>query len=82
MYHENPAMINPKTANGLGIKTGDKIKVKSEIGEITTMANVSEGIVPGVSRKSGGTPTESIPTGSSRTVRTRLAASKAGWIRW
>jgi anaerobic selenocysteine-containing dehydrogenase len=48
MYHENPAMINPKTANGLGIKTGDKIKVKSEVGEITTTANVFEGIFPGV----------------------------------
>jgi anaerobic selenocysteine-containing dehydrogenase len=48
MYHENPAMINPKTASGLGIKTGDNIKVKSEVGEITTTANVSEGIVPGV----------------------------------
>jgi anaerobic selenocysteine-containing dehydrogenase len=40
-------MINSKTAKRLGIKTGDKIKVKSEIGEITTTANVTEAIVPG-----------------------------------
>ena len=48
MYHDNPAMINTKTAKMLGIKNGDKIKVKSEIGEITTTANVTEGVVPGV----------------------------------
>ena len=47
IYHDNPAMINSKTAKRLGIKTGDKIKVKSEIGEITTTANVTEAIVPG-----------------------------------
>jgi anaerobic selenocysteine-containing dehydrogenase len=48
IYNDNPAMINSKTAKRLGIKTGDKIKVKSEIGEITTKANVTEAIVPGV----------------------------------
>ncbi len=46
--HDNPGMINSKTAKSLGIKTGDKIKVKSEIGEITTKANVTEAVVPGV----------------------------------
>lgn len=48
IYHDNPAVINTETAKGLGIKTGDKIKVKSSIGEITTTANVTEGVVPGV----------------------------------
>jgi anaerobic selenocysteine-containing dehydrogenase len=48
MYHDNPGMINSKTAKRLGIKTGDKIKVRSEIGEITTTANVTEAVVPGV----------------------------------
>ena len=48
IYHDNPGMINSKTAKRLGIKTGDKIKVKSEIGEITTTANVTEAVVPGV----------------------------------
>jgi thiosulfate reductase/polysulfide reductase chain A len=48
IYHDNPAMINPVSANPLGIGTGDKIKVKSAIGEITTTANVTEGVVPGV----------------------------------
>ena len=48
IYHDNPGWINPKTAKRLGIKTGDKIKVKSEINEITTTAKVTEGVVPGV----------------------------------
>jgi anaerobic selenocysteine-containing dehydrogenase len=48
IYHDNPAMINPVSAKPLGIKSGDKIKVKSSVGEITTTANVTEGVVPGV----------------------------------
>jgi anaerobic selenocysteine-containing dehydrogenase len=48
IYHDNPAMINPLSAKPLGIKTGDKIKVKSEVDAITTTANVTEGVVPGV----------------------------------
>jgi len=48
IYHDNPGWINPKTAGRLGIKTGDKIKVRSEIGQITTTAKVTEGVVPGV----------------------------------
>jgi thiosulfate reductase / polysulfide reductase chain A len=48
IYHDNPAMINPLSAKSLGIMDGDKIKVKSAIGEITTTANVTEGVVPGI----------------------------------
>ncbi len=48
IYHDNPAMINPISAKPLGIKDGDKIKVKSAVGDITTTANVTEGVVPGV----------------------------------
>jgi anaerobic selenocysteine-containing dehydrogenase len=48
IYHDNPAKMNPVTAKPLGIKTGDKIKVKSKISEITTTAHVTEGVVPGV----------------------------------
>ncbi len=48
IYHDNPGIINPETAKRLGIKTGDKIKVKSEVGEITTTARVTEGVVPGI----------------------------------
>jgi anaerobic selenocysteine-containing dehydrogenase len=48
IYHDNPAMINPQSAKTLGINTGDKITVKSAIGEITTTANVTPGVVPGV----------------------------------
>lgn len=48
MYHDNPGWINPKTAAERGIKNGDSIKVASAIGEITTTAKVTEGIVPGI----------------------------------
>jgi anaerobic selenocysteine-containing dehydrogenase len=48
IYHDNPAKINPVSAKPLGINDGDKIKVKSTVGEITTTANVTEGVVPGV----------------------------------
>jgi len=46
--HDNPALINPRTAAARGIKTGDKIKIRSPVGEITTRAFVTEGMVPGV----------------------------------
>jgi anaerobic selenocysteine-containing dehydrogenase len=48
IYHDNPGWMNPKTAAARGIRDGDKIKVKSKIGEITTKARVTEKIVPGV----------------------------------
>jgi anaerobic selenocysteine-containing dehydrogenase len=48
IYHDNPAMINPVTAKRLGIKDGSRIKVKSATGTITTTANVTEAVVPGV----------------------------------
>jgi anaerobic selenocysteine-containing dehydrogenase len=48
LYHDNPGWINSKTAAARGISDGDKIKVKSRIGEIETTARVTEKIVPGV----------------------------------
>ncbi len=48
IYHDNPAWINPKTAKKLGIKNGNKIKVKSSVGEIAIKAKVTQGIIPGV----------------------------------
>ena len=47
IFHDNPAWINPATAEALGIKEGDRIKVKSDIGEIDTAARVTPAIVPG-----------------------------------
>lgn len=47
IYHDNPALLNPTTAAARGIADGDAITVKSSIGEITTTARVTEGIVPG-----------------------------------
>lgn len=48
IYHDNPAWINSQTARKLSINDGDKIKVRSSIGEIETTAHVSEETVPGV----------------------------------
>ena len=48
LYHDNPGWMNPVTAAAQGIKDGDRIKVKSKIGEITTSARVTEKVVPGV----------------------------------
>jgi thiosulfate reductase/polysulfide reductase chain A len=47
IYHDNPAWINPETAAKRGIATGDAIRVRSEIGEITTKARVTPAVVPG-----------------------------------
>jgi anaerobic selenocysteine-containing dehydrogenase len=48
LYHDNPGWINSKTAAARGIKDGDKIKVTSKLGTITTTANVTEKIIPNV----------------------------------
>jgi len=48
IYHQNPAWINPVTAATRGIADGDRIKVRSEIGEIETHARVTPAVVPGV----------------------------------
>jgi anaerobic selenocysteine-containing dehydrogenase len=48
IYHDNPAWINRRTAAPLGIEDGDRIKVRSEIGEIVTKARVTEAVQPGI----------------------------------
>jgi len=48
IYHDNPAWINPQTAQARGITDGDAIKVKSSVGEIETRAKVTPAVVPGV----------------------------------
>jgi anaerobic selenocysteine-containing dehydrogenase len=52
--HDNPAWINTVTAEKLGIKTGDRIKINSSIGSIITRAFVTQGINPRVIAISGG----------------------------
>lgn len=47
IYHDNPAWLNPETAKKRGIANGDIIKVRSEVGEITTKARVTPAVVPG-----------------------------------
>jgi anaerobic selenocysteine-containing dehydrogenase len=47
LHHSNPAWIHPETAAARGIRNGDRIVVRSEVGEIVTTARVTEGIHPG-----------------------------------
>jgi anaerobic selenocysteine-containing dehydrogenase len=47
IYPNNHAWINPKDAGSRGIKNGDRIKVKSSIGEMETFAHVTENAQPG-----------------------------------
>jgi len=46
--NDNACWINPKSAAARGISNGDRIKIKSPLGEIVTMAKVTEHVVPGV----------------------------------
>ena len=46
IYHDNPAWVNTKTAEALGIQDGDNIRLKSSVGEIVTKVKVTEGIHP------------------------------------
>ncbi|MFV2033604.1 MAG: molybdopterin-dependent oxidoreductase [Halocynthiibacter sp.] len=47
IFHDNPAWINPETAQAKGIADGDPIRVKSDFGEITTKARVTPVVTPG-----------------------------------
>jgi thiosulfate reductase / polysulfide reductase chain A len=46
IYHDNSALINPITARKRGIKNGNRIKIKSAVGEIIMKARLTEGVVP------------------------------------
>ncbi len=48
IYHDNPAWINPASAAAKGIGEGDRIKVRSAVGEIVTTARVTPAVAPGV----------------------------------
>ena len=50
---DNSAWINPKSAAAIGIQDGDRIMLKTKIGEITTNAKVTHNVVPGVISISG-----------------------------
>jgi anaerobic selenocysteine-containing dehydrogenase len=45
---DNPAWVNPETAAARGIADGDRIRLKTALGEIETTARVTENVVPGV----------------------------------
>lgn len=48
IVHSNPAWLNKATADKLGIKHGDLIRITSPVGYIVTKARVTEGIHPKV----------------------------------
>ena len=48
IYHDNPAWINPATAEAKGIRDGDTIQVTSPVGQIDIKARVTPAIAPGV----------------------------------
>jgi len=46
--HTNPLWIHPRDARGMGVRTGDLVRVETEIGHFVVRAWVTEGIRPGV----------------------------------
>ncbi len=46
--HSNPLWVNPIDAAGMGIRTGDLVRVETEIGHFVVKAWVTEGIRPAV----------------------------------
>jgi anaerobic selenocysteine-containing dehydrogenase len=48
IIHENPVYINGATAASLNVRSRDRVKVISKVGEIETVAQVVEGIHPQV----------------------------------
>lgn len=45
---DNPAWINPESAASRGINDGDRIRMQTALGEVETVARVTENVVPGV----------------------------------
>ena len=46
--HTNPLWIHPRDARSIGVRTGDLVRVETEIGHFVVRAWVTEGIRPGV----------------------------------
>ena len=47
IHHDNPALVNPETAERLGVSDGDSVRLQSSIGELETPVRITPGIVPG-----------------------------------
>lgn len=45
---DNPGWINPETAEPRGIRDGDRVRLKTDLGEIETIVRLTQNVVPGV----------------------------------
>ncbi|MDZ7736020.1 MAG: molybdopterin-dependent oxidoreductase [Gammaproteobacteria bacterium] len=48
IYHENPAWLNPATAQTLGVRNGESVRLRSSLGELETPVRVTPAVAPGV----------------------------------
>jgi anaerobic selenocysteine-containing dehydrogenase len=48
IFHDNPAWINPASAQALGIEDGDAVALRASTGVLETTARVTPAVVPGV----------------------------------
>jgi len=48
IFHANPLWLNPRTAEGRGIREGDAVKISSKTGTLTTKVRLSQGVHPRV----------------------------------
>lgn len=46
--HTNPVWVHPQDASRLGVKTGDEVRISTEIGDLVDKVWVTESIKPGV----------------------------------
>ena len=48
IHHDNPAWINPVTAEARGVADGDTVRITSKIGALTVTLRATPAVVPGV----------------------------------
>ncbi len=67
IQHDTAAWLNPATAGKHGIADGERIRIKSELGELVTVARVTHSVAPGV---------VALPAHGGHTEYGRFAAGK------
>ena len=80
--HTNPLWLHPRDAGPLGVRTGDLVRVETEIGHFVLKAWVTEGIKPGVvacSHHMGRWKLAGGPGRGALTAEASLRRDKARW---